>query len=161
MNTKQMPLNQVEDESEVPQSWLDANAAAEDFRASKRRTAKAKRIVDAHWENLKPLHERCKKLGFFEKIHFAEYVAKKIMRGEKMSKNNHEGSGNWNKRIGKKIPIALPSTNEIPFDWLGQLKDLHKEHGRETAIAFLRESEKREKLPKGTLDIFLPMIGER
>lgn len=62
----------------------------------------------------------------------------------------------------KKFNIVLPKIQpDSPMAWLVQLQYIHKRFGKEGALLFLRKTEQKDGLPIGTLDLFLPFIGEK
>lgn len=72
--------------------------------------------------------------------------------------------GNWHTRAHKK-PVAIPVPNlglhgGMPVEWLNQCKEVHKKFGRDGLLSFFRETERRDGVLVGSLDILLPLFGE-
>jgi hypothetical protein len=68
---------------EILPEWIDKDKAAEECLRRKRESSRAKNLSDESWPSLRPLHLRAKKLSFFEKQRFAEYIARLIIQGKK------------------------------------------------------------------------------
>ncbi len=80
MNRRPKFLGFIDD---IPQEWRDSDSAVDEEMKRRREYGKAKNIVDPHWDALKPLHLRAKKLNYFERSAFAKHVARLILEGRK------------------------------------------------------------------------------
>ena len=66
-------------------------------------------------------------------------------------------NANCGMRRSSTAKISIPKTNMDP-EFLAQLAYVHKEFGQEGTKKFLRESEKINNLPAGSLDSLLELL---
>lgn len=78
---RQWPKNPPDD-FKIPQEWIDADAAAREYKKKRADHARVKRLVGEIWKEVKPLHERARKLSTFEKWAFADAVRRMIVTGK-------------------------------------------------------------------------------
>lgn len=85
-----------------------------------------------------------------------------VQRREYEWRNGMSRYGNWHTKSHKKpVAISVGDVDPETLIFLGQVERVHKELGRDGVIKFLRVTEERDELPRGSLNDFLAMVGVR
>jgi len=59
----------------------------------------------------------------------------------------------------RKLKIETPQMSPHIVEFICQLKEIHREFGREGALRFIAETEARDALPKGSLKRFMSLFS--
>lgn len=73
-------------------------------------------------------------------------------------------NGNWHTKSHKnpvRIPVAASKDNAMPLEWIQQAKEVHKEFGRDGLLKFMRKSEEMDEVAPNSLNVLLPLFGEK